>query len=91
MRKYPQKYPLELISTMGSKDWKDCSGRRKTYIYGLVDPDDKVIKYVGKTKNPKQRYMLHLLDKEKSPKTDWIKNLKQKNKFPVFQIMKENG
>lgn len=34
-----------------------------TYIYGLVDPRDDEIRYVGKANNPERRYMKHVCRK----------------------------
>ena len=40
------------------------------YIYALVDPITKDVKYVGKSKKPKSRYTQHIkkLDKTGTPK-----------------------
>jgi hypothetical protein len=63
----------------------------KTYFYYLVDPDTKEIRYIGQSKNPKQRLSAHISaaknDKEKnSRKKNWIKSLLAQNKKPELCI-----
>jgi len=61
------------------------------YIYGLIDPRDDIIKYVGQTKYPlKKRYKEHLrnsnYDKTKNHKVNrWINELKSINKTPIIE------
>jgi len=53
----------------------------KVYIYGLVDPVNGVIKYIGKTNNPKRRVKEHnrLCNlKPNTKKNIWIKNILDK-------------
>lgn len=47
-------------------------------IYGLVDPRDNIIKYVGKTINIESRYRQHLYSKDK----DWLNDLKKNGLKP---------
>lgn len=61
------------------------------YIYHLLDPITKIVRYVGNTKNPKSRYKQHIKDAEKRCKTQkqiWIRNLKLKNLAPYMEIVK---
>jgi predicted GIY-YIG superfamily endonuclease len=59
------------------------------YIYYLVCPIDGKVKYVGKTKNPKARYTMHIkkLDKTNTPKRQWLEQLFSKNLQPKLQIV----
>lgn len=62
------------------------------YIYNLIDPISGIVRYVGKTKNPKNRYKQHLKDAEKKQNTEkqkWIKELKLKHMTPKMIIVKE--
>lgn len=47
------------------------------YIYGLVDPRDDKVKYVGKTVELKERFRTHIREcrKSNSPKNFWIAHL----------------
>ena len=65
----------------------------KYYLYTLREPTgDKIIRYVGQTKNPKQRYNAHIRDAFKSKKTAptkkqlWIRNLDKKGLKPIMKI-----
>ena len=47
-----------------------------TYIYGLVEPHDGRIRYVGRADNPQRRYQRHLQRLNgHSHKVNWIKHL----------------
>jgi predicted GIY-YIG superfamily endonuclease len=59
-------------------------------IYYLIDPINNKVRYVGNTKNPKQRYSQHLKDAEKSQNTRkqrWILTLKQNKMVPLMKIV----
>lgn len=60
----------------------------KNYIYYLVDPRTKEVKYVGKTKNPGARYKQHMskLDKTMTPKKRWLLDLFSKGLKPKMTI-----
>lgn len=47
----------------------------KAYIYGLVDPRDRKIHYVGHTISPDQRLAQHITDAAQTTKTNWITEL----------------
>ena len=58
------------------------------YIYTMSDPVSGLVRYVGKTKNPKQRFRKHLTSKKLNTKScRWIKGLKAKGLKPVFEIV----
>ena len=40
------------------------------YIYALIDPLDRKIRYIGNTRNPEARYKQHLKEVEKRCKTE---------------------
>lgn len=65
------------------------------YIYFLICPIEKTVKYVGKSKDPKKRYNQHIkkLDKQKTPKRLWMESLFNQNKLPILEIVcqTENG
>lgn len=44
-----------------------------TFIYALCDPDTDMVRYVGKSDNPKKRYQFHLYDKKQ-----WTPEFKEK-------------
>lgn len=56
------------------------------YVYFLLDPISKEVKYVGCTKNPATRLSGHLSQRRPSKKTTWIKALTARGLKPDFQI-----
>jgi len=65
----------------------------KQYIYVLIDPESNKIRYVGKTKNPKDRLKRHInsynLLESWTKKNKWILNLKNKGLEPIMNIIDE--
>ncbi len=60
------------------------------YIYGLVDPRDLSVRYIGATVNPKTRYGSHLTDKFGSKKKrEWIAELKLKDLKPTLKVFEK--
>ncbi len=60
------------------------------YIYVLICPVDKEIRYVGTTKNPKERSACYtrVTDNYHNPRVgDWIIKLRNKYKYPEFKII----
>jgi hypothetical protein len=60
------------------------------YIYGLECPLNKIIRYIGKSVNPKTRLKQHvnkLRKGEGAYKVSWIKNLKKQNLKPELKII----
>jgi len=45
------------------------------YIYGLVDPRDRKIHYIGHTISTSSRLVEHIRDRSDTPKTQWIATL----------------
>ena len=59
------------------------------YVYHLLDPRDRVIRYVGKTANPKARLAAHLRDAAQNDNTEkkrWIAALRGLGLQPVMVI-----
>lgn len=68
---------------------------KKQFIYTLIDPITKEVRYIGKTSNPHDRYKRHLqkcyLDKydKNTHKSRWIKNLLEISEKPIMNIIDE--
>lgn len=62
----------------------------KVYIYGLTDEND-IIRYIGKTINPNQRYSSHISSakNKKTHKECWLYSLLIKNIKPKMIILEE--
>lgn len=56
-------------------------------IYGLKDPQDNLIKYVGVSKNIDVRYKSHLYTKDNGGKNNWIDELKKVHLRPELIIL----
>ena len=61
----------------------------KYYIYKLIDPETKEIRYIGKSVDPKKRFYGHIYDKSKSHKASWIKSLISKQQMPILELIEE--
>ncbi len=64
------------------------------YIYGLWDPHDMCLRYIGKSNNPFMRLSYHIsLAKHHKGKgfrrINWIKSLLNDNLLPVMEILEE--
>lgn len=60
---------------------------KQIVIYGLCDPETKVIRYIGKSERVKERLSNHLNDKSQTHKTNWINSLKKKGLKPEIIIL----
>jgi hypothetical protein len=58
-------------------------------IYGLFDPRDGQLRYVGKTVSPKARKLAHKSDPSNSSKLAWVKELASSGLEPKFIILSE--
>lgn len=56
------------------------------YIYGLVDPETKEIRYIGKSIRPIERLQNHMNDKSKCHRANWLQGLKKKGLKPELVI-----
>lgn len=61
------------------------------FIYTLSDPISKEVKYIGKTKNLKDRLQRHMtpcnLKQTWQSKTKWLKYLKNNNLKPIMELL----
>ena len=61
-----------------------------TYIYGLKDPRDELIHYIGKSDKPERRRREHIEDNEtNAERVDWIADLLGCNLEPELVILQE--
>lgn len=61
-----------------------------SYVYGLLDPNSNLIRYVGQSVDPRQRIKSHIRDLKKgygAYKINWINKLKEENKKPILQVL----
>ncbi len=61
----------------------------KVFIYVLLDPLTKEVRYVGKTINSRQRLRKHLTRRENNHKHSWVKSLRTKGLKPIMAIIEE--
>lgn len=61
----------------------------ETYIYTLKDPISNLIRYVGKSNNPKERLKNHvnLCKRDQTHKRNWIIKLKKQGLKPILEII----
>lgn len=62
------------------------------YIYGLRDPFNRKMRYIGKSVNPHTRYKRHLWEsavKRPTRKSNWIRNLTARGAKPELVILDE--
>jgi len=60
-----------------------------TYIYTLSDPRTNQVRYIGKSVNPKVRYLRHLRDRINTHCSRWIAELINRGLKPVMQVIAE--
>lgn len=58
-----------------------------TVIYGLIDPRDLCLRYVGKSKNPIKRLRSHLKEEGDTRKCRWLGQLKSLGLMPNLVIL----
>ncbi len=61
------------------------------FIYGLVDPRDEEVRYVGKACDLVERLDVHLKDarRQNTPKNAWILKLRKLNAYPSIIVLEE--
>lgn len=64
-----------------------CSTDKRVFIYGLFDPRNGVIRYIGKAADLKVRMFGHLSDKRRVHKVHWIEQLKACGMSPSMCIL----
>jgi DNA-binding NarL/FixJ family response regulator len=57
------------------------------YIYGLHDPRNDELRYIGKSDRPRERLSNHLQDKSNNHRCHWLQELKQLGLRPVLVII----
>jgi len=60
-------------------------------IYGLKDPRDGTIRYIGRSVQPERRYQEHLSDRTNRLKASWIDDLRGEELEPTLEILEEVG
>ncbi len=64
------------------------------FIYGLADPDTKIIRYVGQTNNLKKRYQYHTWEAAngfRNRKNNWVRSVQNRGSQPEMIILEENS
>jgi hypothetical protein len=59
------------------------------YIYTINCPESGLVRYVGKTIDPKHRFRKHLTENNRTLKSKWVKGLRSKGLKPTFEIIDE--
>ena len=63
------------------------SNIENAYIYGLSDPLDRKIYYIGHTVNLDGRLAEHMGDKSDTPKTQWVSGLLTAGAQPIMVVL----
>lgn len=61
------------------------------YIYALIDPDTKAVRYIGRSVSPQDRFYGHMskCEEGKTHCHRWLKSLKRKGKQPIMEIVEQ--
>ena len=70
---------------MGSKR----NSKETTFIYALIDPTTKQIRYVGKSDDPHGRLVSHLQERGIAEKNQWLKGILSEGQIPEVCILEE--
>jgi hypothetical protein len=63
-----------------------------TFIYALVDPTTREVRYIGKSTDPTKRLSFHLAKrslKTNNPKNLWIRSLVAKDLKPILVVLQK--
>ena len=83
-------YGLRRMRKNLDKKWKRHRARDLTWIYGLIDPRDHQVYYIGQSIHPVVRWQQHLIKSKGSPsKNAWLKELANKGMAPDIRILAE--
>lgn len=66
--------------------------RDTTFIYGLFDPRDCRLRYIGKADNPQKRLSKHITAAKKGQRThkdDWVRLLLSEGLEPAIEVLEE--
>lgn len=64
------------------------------FIYGLADPESTLVRYVGKSRDPRKRLLVHISDAKCGDKFalhNWIRQLIEKGLAPSLIILEESS
>src|SRR3990167_3153287 len=61
------------------------------YIYGLYEPDGHILKYVGRTDDPHERYKTHTRSFRRTKVSSWIKSRIDSGRYPRMVILEETN
>lgn len=57
------------------------------FIYALIDPETKDIRYVGKSIRPRARLTNHLNEKSRCYRTHWLQSLRRRGLRPILRLL----
>lgn len=60
-----------------------------TYIYALIDPETRGVRYIGRTNNLDRRFQQHHTDRTNIPRLRWIESLKSKGLSMTYIVLEE--
>lgn len=66
-----------------------CYNVRMIFIYALVDPDSKKIRYIGKSIRPQQRLTNQMNESSNCHRSNWLQSLRANGKKPYQIILQE--
>ena len=61
-----------------------------TYIYGLIDPSTRLVRYVGRTADLKQRYKSHCSGCNKATGA-WVRSLLQSPILVILEVVRHGA
>lgn len=61
---------------------------RSTFIYSISD-ENGIVRYIGKSNNPRRRLYQHINEKSNIHKYNWIKSIIKREKVPIVNIIDE--
>lgn len=79
---------------MGTTGENASAEPRKYVVYGLVDPRDGSIRYVGRTKSLKARLAFHLCETDYGQgeaRRAWFRNLRESGAWPPSHVVLRRG
>jgi len=61
---------------------------KSTFIYSISD-ENEIVRYIGKSNNPRRRLYQHINEKSNIHKYNWIKSIIKREKSPIVNIVDE--